>query len=548
MTSKNTYILRNATPPVRNPLTTAQKQSLFLAAAINKDIYDSVHNAKINIDYFLELDTALYLLWKTTDSFVQRNRKIPTSAELRIELDAAVNNPQDPAPDNIVVDIVELVEKLETLTPDTVITPETAKIYLSNLIEDKVWRDIRQLGNQPDVIPVGIREAIGNTLTDLAKSDTLTTRTIDCPFPDGYDAEKSLKVIPYGLPLIDVYLGGGSVAGEVYCLLGPTGSCKTTLAQQLSESMALLQVSKWEHTNRRGSLGVVYFVSYELPREIILARAIAHVAQIDFNVLLKKVPLSVPGALNARDKTLFQQQLTSGLYVPSEMERKRSAEVRLNYNWRLLDFSGMDRNKEHIGGGGLVEVMHYIDADMENYANKGLKRHVSGIFVDYIGMMARRYCTVQNKDMSRELRICCLSSIDEARRHLAAKFHCPVLLTHQLNAQGSSLAPGVIADKRYSAESNGVAENCDFIFVVSNLTKQHRIGRINCQKQRRFEGLKDTLIQVQGQFAQVINVENFWVWNDDTHDFSRRHTTAQEQQTKTSYDGQIMNVFSLIDK
>jgi hypothetical protein len=220
--------------------------------------------------------------------------------------------------------------------------------------------------------------------------------------------------------------------------------------------------------------------------------------------------------------------------------------MRLSHNWRLLDFSGMEPDSKHIGGGGVEEIAGVIEGDMEAQYRKGLKRHVSGIFLDYVGMLGKRQCEVNNLDITQKLRQICLGVIDKSRRKLAAKFNCPVLLTHQLNPEGSALPPGVIANKRQSAEANGLAENCDFVFVVSNLTTQNRLGRMNCQKQRRFDGLRDTLIQVQGAFAQVVNGENLWVWNEDTRDFSQRRSKDDKADSAT-FDGQKLTLFDLIN-
>jgi hypothetical protein len=69
-----------------------------------------------------------------------------------------------------------------------------------------------------------------------------------------WDSEDAKDYRPYGVSFIDVQLGGGGTAGEVYGFLAPSGVCKTLLSVQMAVSCA--------RHGSKASLGVVYYVTY----------------------------------------------------------------------------------------------------------------------------------------------------------------------------------------------------------------------------------------------------------------------------------------------
>jgi energy-coupling factor transporter ATP-binding protein EcfA2 len=366
------------------------------------------------------------------------------------------------------------------------------------------------------------------------------------------------KMQPYGVPFMDVYLGGGGVAGEIYVLLGPTGSGKTSILQQLSISLAALQVAKWEHSNKRHSLGMSYFVSYEMAGPEIMARTYANFAQIDIQKIFEGVPLSRPGELSPQDQVLFAKAIEYGIRVPSEKERYDLAKKRLGENWRLLDYSGMSLNEDEVptpekGSGLWPEIAAQIAADLEYYQKRGQKRHVAGIFIDYIGIMAHRHCQFHDKDPSRHIRIICNESPQNARSYLSYRFHCPVFLAHQLNAAAVKLKPGQIASMTEAQESKTLADNCNAVFVISRQTEdEHRLIRINRQKGRRLPGMGPCILQVQGQYARVREVGSLWSWDELTRQFIPQSELDvahyREENTGTKpirFDGQEFETFSI---
>jgi RecA/RadA recombinase len=546
----------------RNALSLGQKHSLFFTAISDATICQLMIGSPLDIECFQEIDLYLWYIWEVTKKFYKRHRCTPTVRELRLAVGQRIDDPSDPLDDDIIADLADFLDEFEDTGQDSLLKPDIAQSYLHDFLADKIWRKAKQITSPHGQTPESIRSALDTINSDLVKIESLSSHGIEPAFATGY--EKTLRpmaVAPFGLPFMDASLGGGCAPGEVCCVLGPYGGGKTTLLEQLSLSLSLLELARWLHSNRRKSLGISYFVSYEMQKEIILYRALAHVAQIPFTVLLNNHPLSSRGNLSPRDYELFQKQYDHGLYIPSERERKESAEQRLRQNWKLLDFSGFDIRNPYAGGGKCEEIMQCIDADIQIASQHGLKRHVAGIFIDYIGMMAKRYCIVNNKDMDHALVNVCNTAVDDARRYLAHHFRCPVFMSHQLNAVANKLKPGQVADRTDSANAKTVAENCDFIFVGSKPTDEHNLVRLSCQKRRRMKSLGPVVLQLQGEYAQLVEASSHYAWDDvtkqftqlttiDPHDDLIENENADEEGSVRKrpyrFDGQTYDLFDLL--
>jgi hypothetical protein len=546
----------------RNTLSQDQKKALFYTAVTDDDVCRLLSASPLALEHFQELDLYLWYLWDSANKLYKKHRKAPAIRELRLELDQRVNDVTDPVEDSICNELFDALADIEALEVIDRIGLKAARDYLSQFIADRTWRTVRQLTQQRGKTPESLRETVKSLHSEIAAIESLAAAPIEKAFQPGF--EKKLKLgrkIPTGVPFVDDFLDGGMASGEVYLLLGPFGSCKTLLLQQMSESVALLRSTLWAHSNKRSSLGLVYFVSYEMTKTELQARALAHTAQIPVNVVSSGGPFSSPGNLFPRDIELFRRQYDRGLYIPSEKERIASAVKRLNTNWRILDFSG--KESDELAGGGLcAEIQARIEADLRTYEQRGIKRHAAAVFVDYIRLMAARRCMLHQLDASKHMRLLCLNSAEDARQNLTYHFKCPVFMAHQLNSKGNELHPGVIPDKTCAAEANAIAENFNYVLVVSKPTDESpRLARMNCQKQRRSGGRPAITIHIQGDYGQVAEVNALWSWDDLTKRFTRLTSVDsryEEQDEDTAgnrpfmprrldrFDGQKMDLFDML--
>lgn len=542
----------------KNVLSKNQKDSIFQSAIRDESIYHLLTQSEIGSDLFHEFDLYLWYIWEVVHTFYQRRRRLPTRKELRLELEQRIDDPSDYLEEDIVEEIAEFLQGLSSTA--SLIEKDTAGEYLQQMFTEKVWRRMQQVSSSQQKIPTSVTDIMDSVKSDIATAATLTVQPLPSPFDQKqYDpVGGKKKLVPFGVPFIDAYLGGGGVAGEVYLLLGPSGSAKTSILQQLSVSLASLERAKWEQSNKRRSLGVSYFVSYEMPGWEIMARFYANFAQIEQRKFFEGAPLLGPGNLSPQEQILFARALSYGIRIPSEKERYDHARTYLRHNWRLLDYSGLGLDEDAdpdpmIGSGLWPEIAAHIAADLEYAKKRGQRRHVAGIFLDYVGIMALRHCQMHDKDPSRHLRILCSAAPQNSRTYLSHRFKCPVFLAHQLNAQAGKLKPGQLADKTDAQESKTMADNCNVVFVLSNPTEdEHRLIRMNRQKGRRMPGMGPCVLQVQGQYARVRQVESLWSWDDLTRQFIPQssmdmpyHAEDELEKKTVRFDGQEFDIFKL---
>ena len=79
-------------------------------------------------------------------------------------------------------------------------------------------------------------------------------------FPDGWDKEGGINMFSTGVNFLDTALKGGHAPGEVYGVLGPFASCKTTLAVMLAVEGCRHAAQLLQET---GEQQCVFLASYE---------------------------------------------------------------------------------------------------------------------------------------------------------------------------------------------------------------------------------------------------------------------------------------------
>jgi RecA/RadA recombinase len=333
--------------------------------------------------------------------------------------------------------------------------------------------------------------------------------------PDWYKMGGS-GVFATGIPFLDACLAGGHAPGEVYGFLGPTGSCKTTMAVMLC-----VEACRQAERIRRetGKQQYVYLASYEAPMENELRfRAISYAAHIR-NDSLEKMPfgagldsLSTRKNLKPYEEEMFHQPLSDGKKVLGERERFEKVRGMLDRHMVVLDMTGRDRARPTAGDGYVPEIAGRIQADLSE-REKGAT--VRLVVIDYVGAMCERYMTAQNSHEA-ELRLLVKRSILAAKTLIAAPFGCPVWAFHQLS--GKANAKGVAGNHHYTdaAGSKSFAENLDFAFIVGK-PDEHGLCQLTCQRPRRTgQMLKPQILQVKGDFRTVVGVDHLYTFDPGT--------------------------------
>jgi hypothetical protein len=521
----------------RRALRKKQKDLMILSAMSSPRLCSVLIDSEISEEHFDDSEEHYRILFNVISSFYKQFTRVPLQAELLSELDDG-----EEVDDAVFDDIVELIEKL--YADDFVaIEEDLFKHYLFEFIEDSAWKQLKNTTGTANS-PENMDDAVETWKNLVRPARRLKRKATPPSFPPDF-LKKPIKdtINSFGSTFFDSLCGGGASAKELLCILGPTGGGKTTLSQQISIDCALRQLSLWKRSHKKAPLGLVYFVSYEMPRTTVLFRAVAHGASIKIQRMFQGDMFSHSGALNNHDRELFKKEIEMGFKVLSEKERIDILMKKLLQSWKVLDFSGMENEIESdadIGTGGIAEVRDQIKQDLDEYKAAGVNVRVAAIFLDYLDLIARRYIMARPEmKMSADLRPLCFVIPDLCRRLLGAQFNCPVIITQQLNSEGNKLKPGIVGNISMAAECQTIAQNCDFVMALSNLTVDH-YGRIGILKGRRTAHRLPQIYRLRGEFSRLEEINN-WEFDEVRKEFIPirafvKKEEDEEEQNEDSYN------------
>lgn len=340
--------------------------------------------------------------------------------------------------------------------------------------------------------------------TTAAHYASLAGRTAKLLEPVDWRENKPLEKVSTGLTFIDMFLGGGTVGGEVYGLLGPMGSCKTTLARQLTTEAALGFAAK---QSTIGNDKFAAIVSYEADLRETQVGVFGYAAQIPRSRLEETAyadlstsanPAPYEHRLLANSLQYSQQAVKLG-----EQERLDGVVDLLDDHMAVLDMTGQSDHPEH-GMGGINEIAGHI-ADCIT----GRSQQCGLIVIDYVGAMVKRQLEATSgfSDIAT-LRHAVGLAASEAKHKLARQFDCPVWLVHQMSGEAAARSSAAKLDHTDAAESAGFAENLDFAFVTGKPNTDSRAS-FRCTKHRRRPPRPSTVIQILGNWGRVVEATGY---------------------------------------
>lgn len=499
------------------PALTDPEKSLMMQILIRNPVAFETARDFLTAESFGEYDIKYALLWSIVTDFHDEYGKLPDRTILLAELSRRL----DDDPNLFIADEREDLEELIAQAfiakdgDEDIATSETqaawAKKALKDFLEEQLAQNLAvSAGKALDL--AGLME---DAVQQAGQIASITQGVSTLVFPEGWDKDGGIHLTSTGISLLDLFLAGGHAPSEAYGLLGPYGSCKTTLAVMLA-----IEAARQAHGNRMAGgedHELAVLVSYEADIKELRMRMVAYAAQVHRNSLEGMgtqglLALSTSQDLRPYEKKRFAAALAAGKKVLGERGRVKRAQKWINEHLIVLDMTGNDATHPGAGGGYVSEIAGRIARELRSH---GSHAKIRLVVVDYVGAMAKRHLAASNKDENALRHLVCGAPL-AAKNQIASKYGCPVWLLHQLSGQANRKGPGAQLHHTDAAESKSFAENLDFAFVVGAVNAQG-LCQINATKHRRTGQCPPAIIRVRGEMGRVEDTAGKYVLDPYTH-------------------------------
>ena len=503
----------------RSIMSESDKEMLLAVLVRNKAVFESFRDELLP-EHFTEPEQVYALIWSLARNFDKEHSGLIDRQLMMTEISSAImNNPnliteeeQDEA--EILVDQMFDDEYWEGNIVDSdhynKWGMKAAKRFLSERLASRVQESVRGSGHVVFDVP----EMLTHALEEAQRIESIGAVSDANMFPLGWDKAGGICITKTGMKYFDDFLNGGSAPGEVYGLMGPFGSCKTTLAVAITgwaARRAFIRTTKKDTWD--GRIGVAFLVSYEarLVDELRI-RTLSFAADIHRESLEQMGKkglgsLSTTGKMKDYEKGEFQLVTKDKVMEPQgERKRAKNAQVMLNKHMRVLDMTGYDDASRGAGGGYIPEIASKIKAELRRL---GPNHYVESVVVDYVGLMAKRHLAATERD-ENGLRHLVSGAPSQLRNQIADYFDCPVWAIHQLSGKANEKGPGASYSYTDASESKSFAENVDFNFIVGKPTLDGRCQLV-CDKHRRNKGMPPVVLQIDGKMSDVLLASEYIV-------------------------------------
>lgn len=455
-------------------------------------------------------DVPYVLLWQAAVEVASRNHGVlpetPDQARIQIELEAKDLATGDPdtvteesfnylfgSPDGA---DAGLIAHIYTSPVSEYSETEGGRLLRRYLEEVTIYSRIQRAasswsrGLPPSIAPflekISEQKARIATLSNSPKFDALP-KTMERP---------PIEIHTTGVSFIDHFMRGGSSPGEVYTLMGPTGSGKTTLAVQLAVEGAL-----YEQARALGEVGKWYYFTYESPVEPdTYDRVLAYMARVDEDSIKDYRNFSSVERNDYKpyELSLFRDLFNQGKVVPGEAERVAEAYEKIaGKNLHLVDYSG---SVEGAGAGGVDEIAAFLE--QEQY----LGNRIAGVVIDYAGVAVDRYLMGQNIPATEKYTYLA-RYVNEVRIKVAARFKPVTWVLHQLHGETTK---GHHSKTFHHSEALGCrnfGDNAWFCFNIGNQDVETKCFLLSCSKSRRAPKLPEISVMLEGGIRRMTTAD-----------------------------------------
>ena len=508
----------------------ASDKEIMLAVLIrNAEVFELFKDTLEHAD-FSEADFANAAIWQIIKKYHADFGQLPMCGILTACLRTEIENNPGLLPDEGIEEAEALIETafddigrwktdLSTSQEYAEWAITTVKRFHAERMAAKVHKNTIPRMQVLEDLP-GFLEASRQATEEVAAIGVSATGSL---FPKGWDKSGGINVFSTGLTFLDTFLAGGHAPKEVYGVLGPFGSCKTTLAVMLVVE-ACRQAH--QHFMETDEMQYVFLVSYEASQQELRNRVLSYAAQIRRTSLETMddqglAALSTAKNLRSYEEELFQTALQAGNKILGERGRVKRAIKWLKKHLIVLDMSGGDENRRGAGGGYIAEIAMTIKSELRG---RGPDAKCRLVVIDYVGAMVKRHLATANKDLE-ELRHLITGAPLTAKTQIAVKYDCPVWMMHQISGKANEKSPGAQYHHTDAAESKSFGENVDFSF---SLGKPNAAGlcQILATKHRRTKELPAQIIQIDGEMCTVVDAGDNYVLDPCSHHFTAKNNDA----------------------
>lgn len=456
----------------------------------------------LKIEYFFEANELAHrYIWAGILAYYDQFGELPKAgplSEIVLSLMTFAPEVQEPAIESANAVIEWMFDPRQC--PDSYLTPHQALVSLKKLVLEKTAgqrvRDavMRAAGGPLTSVPRLI-EQLQKDLDSAANIDSKQDSDETMPADP---STSSKPPIPTGVPFIDQIMGGGSQAGDVNVIIGPTGGGKTTLAMQICVSIGEMQQTFEAEPDKEP--GLVVFFSYEDNKEMMRVRAASCAAQINKDRLrfLKNYDeLSTTGNLQDYEKQMYRYQKKTDDLL-GEKERYAAIRPWMNKYVRLVDFHDPSLG----GSGGVDEVRQHLHS-LQDKAGLPIKT----VFLDWAGQMVRNNLQMTKGSVEGSAMALALGGlVGEINRHIVSNFNCTVWVPHQLKGQACKRPPAALPHHSEAEWCASFAHNAWFAFVLGTKDSTHSVCQLSATKTRHSTTGTPFICKIDGAFCRLVNV------------------------------------------
>lgn len=486
-------------------------QQMMACVAVSPSLVKSLHRW---VDLFSQEDNlkCVYLWYNLLADYYQQWDQLPSVTQIQaVANDYVAKYISQMEPTMTQYNMAMLGQTMQVLVgiTDNRQAERLGQELVAEFLRERISHDYARRFAQPNCPIAKLSQAMAR---DLAAVDGTVATQFGELFPGGeFPTTGNLQLLPTGINFIDVLLGGGLLNGEAVGHLAAIGQGKTTLNHQVCYSIAsnvvrprLVEAGREGRAADLSGLPYVYMFAYErvvnllpniisnaasIPRDI--AANAFYGASSNGNAVLRSSADKNWGDYElkayAAQFAECEAQRQSGVpddqikWPSGERERFLHATNVINNVWRVVDFSGHDRSLLEYASAGVAGMGEYIEAHQHKIGNPG----VSFVSVDYVGVAALRAGSKSRLGNTDGFKRDFVQAYpDLVSREIAAKYGCPVWLSHQLNPNENKKPPGSVPDPMNAEASGMFLELCAAGFASGRLTADN-VAAFKVGKSRR---------------------------------------------------------------